>query len=363
MSIIKRLSFSYHKSLLLLLGVPVMGATLIIAGCQSSQLVTRDLTADEWQTQLQLTSTQEAAALQSLVYNQIETQWLDWFDQARQRAVPALLFTPEKITGKIPLVVFSHGLGGARDRYAYLGQYWARKGVASLHVQHVGSDRQVWQGSRWTLALRLQKAAGDKEALDRVADVKFALNQFLATPAAATIDQQHLVIAGHSYGANTAMLIAGAEVERKHQRIKLQDSRFSAAILISAPPFYTDQTLEDILAKVKIPTLHITTTKDEIKVPGYYSAPEDRLTLFNAIASDYKLLAMFYGGSHNIFTGRRQRPELSTQNQVIKAATQSLSLAFINSEFSGQEQAINEWQVQHKALLANYQKVGQIENY
>src|SRR6187431_1209518 len=141
MSIIKRLSLPYRNRLFLLLGVPALGATLIIGGCQSSQLVTRDLTADEWQTQLQLTSVREATALQNVFYNQIETQWLDWFDHTRQRAVPALLFTPEKITGKIPLVVFSHGLGGARDRYAYLGQYWASRGVASLHVQHVGSDR------------------------------------------------------------------------------------------------------------------------------------------------------------------------------------------------------------------------------
>ena len=227
----------------------------------------------------------------------------------------------------------------------------------------MGSDRQVWQGSRITLPLRLQKAAGDDEALARVADVKFALDQFLKSSTAALIDEQHLIIAGHSYGANTAMLIAGAEVERNHQRIQLHDPRFSAAILISAPPFYSDQALDDILAKVKIPSLHITTTKDEIKVPGFYSAPEDRLTLFNAIASDYKLLAVFYGGSHNIFTGRRQRPELNTQNQVIKAATQSLSLAFIQQGFSGREHAIKEWQSQHQTLLADYKTVGNSEKY
>lgn len=372
---------------------------LIITGCQSSQLTNKDLTASEWDAQLQLDSVRESIVLENFSYQQIKTEWLDWYDESRQRQVPALLFLPNKElpdkelpdkelaneqlanqelssekpqkkeqtlpaapTKKIPLVIFSHGLGGARDRYSYLGQYWASKGVASLHLQHVGSDRQVWQGSRITLPLRLRKAAGDEEALARVADVKFALGKLLQSPAARLIDQQHLIIAGHSYGANTAMLIAGAEVERNKQRIKLQDPRFSAAILISAPPFYSNQTLDDILDNVKIPTLHITTTKDEITVPGFYSAPEDRLALFKATGSDYKLLAVFYGGSHNIFTGRRHRPELATQSQVIKAATQSLSLAFIVRGFSGEEKTLLDWQSEHKTLLADYQEIEHSDN-
>lgn len=174
---------------------------------------------------------------------------------------------------------------------------------------------------------------------------------------------ENLIIAGHSYGANTAMLLAGAQVERGERKIQLQDKRFSAAILISAPPFYSDESLEDILANLTIPTLHITTTKDEIKVPGFYSAPEDRIALFNATASSYKVLAVFYGGSHNIFTGRRQRPELATQDQVIKAATQTLSLAFIKQGLSGKEQAIKYWRLQHRTLLADYQTICAKEGY
>ena len=123
MRVIKHLSLHYRSRFLLLIGAPVLCATLVIGGCQSSQLATRDLTEAEWQTQLQLTSVQEAVVLENLFYDQIETKWLDWFDQTRQRPVPALLFIPDNVTTKIPLVVFSHGLGGARDRYAYLGKY------------------------------------------------------------------------------------------------------------------------------------------------------------------------------------------------------------------------------------------------
>ena len=69
----------------------------------------------------------------------------DWVDHARSRPVPARLYWP---TGSapdtsVPLVVFSHGIGGSRQGYSYLGKHWSARGVASLHVQHVGSDDRI----------------------------------------------------------------------------------------------------------------------------------------------------------------------------------------------------------------------------
>jgi predicted dienelactone hydrolase len=68
----------------------------------------------------------------------------DWVDAARSRAVPVRLYWPHAATpgAKVPLVLFSHGIGGSRRGYSYLGQHWATHGYASLHVQHVGSDRE-----------------------------------------------------------------------------------------------------------------------------------------------------------------------------------------------------------------------------
>jgi Platelet-activating factor acetylhydrolase, isoform II len=45
------------------------------------------------------------------------------------------------------LIAFSHGIGGSRRDYSYLGRHWASKGYASLHVQHVGSDNALWSGN------------------------------------------------------------------------------------------------------------------------------------------------------------------------------------------------------------------------
>ncbi len=108
-------------------------------------------------------------------------QDLDWVDPARGRAVPVKLFWPDAAhTGKVPLVVFSHGIGSTRDGYTYLGHYWAKHGIASLHVQHVGSDRALWHGNPFALVSRFQQAASEEEAVARVRDQRFALDRVLA---------------------------------------------------------------------------------------------------------------------------------------------------------------------------------------
>lgn len=325
-----------------------------LSGCSAKA---SGLSPAVWQQHLNLPSVQQAEKLADNLDAQVTQTEFSWFDQSRQRTVPALLFSPKTTARpdhKAALLVFSHGLGGSKERYAYLGQYWASQGYYSLHLQHDGSDRKVWQGSRLLLPFRLMDAADESEALARVQDVRFALDQFLASDASQGVDPNQILMAGHSYGANTAMLLSGAQVEQNGQLVSLKDPRIKAAILISAPPFYNDQPLPQVLADVTIPTLHITTTEDEIKVPGYYSSPQDRLELFYAMASPYKVMAVFNGGSHNVFSGWRRNDETANQNKVIKAATQALSAAFIQQVISGDSSALQLWQKQHQAVLADF---------
>ena len=52
---------------------------------------------------------------------------LDMFDVNRQRLVPSRLYMPDGASPEqpVPLIVFSHGLGGSRKGYSYLGRHWA----------------------------------------------------------------------------------------------------------------------------------------------------------------------------------------------------------------------------------------------
>jgi predicted dienelactone hydrolase len=277
----------------------------------------------------------------------------EWTDPLRGRAVPVRLYLPATLEpgARIPLVVFSHGIGGSRRGYSYLGSHFAANGIASLHVQHVGSDRALWIGNPFSLIGRLHDAAQEREAVNRVLDLRFALDQLLAGDHASKVDTAQIVVAGHSYGANTALLAAGARVERDGRVLEFRDPRFSAAILISAPPFYGESDPARILKHVTVPTLHITATEDVIQIPGYYSGASDRVAVFEAIGSTRKTLAVFAGGSHSIFTDRSGTGGVQLNAQV-KVATRELTLAFVTQVFSGTGDAIERWSERYRPIVA-----------
>ena len=278
----------------------------------------------------------------------------DWVDATRSRAVPARLHWPTSIApgSRVPLIVFSHGMGGSRRGYSYLGQYWAARGIASLHVQHTGSNSSLWGGNPLAVVDRLQRAAHESEALARAWDLRFALDRLLASGAGAQIDRRRIVVAGHSYGANTALLAVGARVMREGQWVEARDPRFAAAIVISAPPFYGENDLASVLSKITVPSLHVTATNDVIQIPGYHSPAADRLAVFNAIATPRKLLAVFEGGSHSIFTDRSFTggPAL---NPKVKAATAELTLAFLDLAFDSNGTTLTRWNATWQPILAS----------
>ena len=279
----------------------------------------------------------------------------EWTDISRQRAVPVRLYWPSHLgaDAKPALVVFSHGIGGSRRGYSYLGAYWASQGYASLHLQHVGSDRQLWMGNPFGLPGRLQSAAQDGEAISRVQDLHFALDQFLASPQGRQIDTRRIIAAGHSYGANTTLLAIGARVERKGVLLDFRDRRIQAAVLLSSPPFYGEADPARILAGVSVPSLHITATEDVIRVPGYHSEASDRIAIFDATGGPRKTLAVFQGGSHSIFTDRGGTGGVSL-NAKVKTATRELTLDFFRSVFDGADDPLQRWGQFNKGLLARY---------
>lgn len=254
-------------------------------------------------------------------------------------------------TQPVPLVVFSHGLGGSRVGYSYLGRHWANAGLASLHTQHVGSDNHVWRGNPLFLLQRLQTAALAPEALARVIDVRFALDHILGSEQAPLIDADKIAVAGHSYGANTAMLVAGARVNAGPADVgELMDSRIRAAILISAPPLTGQGPAQEALGSVSVPTLHITSLEDTINLPGYRSTIEDRIAIFDAMAQSPRTLAVYNTGGHSIFTDRTTLSGAETSARI-KGATQDLCTIFLRQALHfGHTQVKPERLAEHSAM-------------
>lgn len=303
------------------------------------------------------------AALEADVAARVPAIDWDWVDTTRQRKVPVRLYWPLKAVSStatpVPLVVFSHGIGSSRLGYSYFGRHLATQGWASLHVQHVGSDKGLWFGNPFSLIGRLRNAAQEAEAIQRVRDLRFALDRLLdpalqhpltGRPAEA-IDTQRIVAAGHSYGANTTLLAVGARVERGQQVFDFHDPRFRAAILMSAPPFYGERDLATILAPARLPTLHITSNDDLIMIPGYRSGLEDRLAVYDAMPDPRKALVVFDHGSHGIFTDRTVTGGFEL-NQQVKGATKSLAAAFLRNQFERDEAALPGWRERWRPIVS-----------
>jgi dienelactone hydrolase len=338
----------------------LFAATAALIGCANSTQ------QQAWDSRAASRSQALAAAVGMPEGSTHEIRDLAWTDSARQREVLARLYLPTANANAkegasqpqaAPLVVFSHGIGGSREGYSYIGKYLAANGIAALHVQHVGSDRSLWFGNPLQMVGRLQDAAKDTEAVDRTKDVRFTLDRVLSdTQLKPLIDGSRIAAAGHSYGANTTMLLAGARVQRAGSELDLSDPRVKAAVIISAPPFYGEGDPAQILKSIRVPSLHITATGDEIKIPGYYSSAKDRVAVYEATApAQGKMLAVFKEGSHSMFTDRLGTGGEALNPQV-KQATRELMLAFFQQVFAGQTQALAAWPAQHQGLVARFEK-------
>ena len=280
-----------------------------------------------------------------------------WIDASRQREIPVRMYWPDAASpsAAVPLIVFSHGLGGSKNGYSYLGKHWASLGLASLHVQHAGSDRAVWGGNIFRLASNLSSAASEASAIDRARDVSFAITSILASKEyGPSIQAKAIAVAGHSYGANTALLIGGATVERNGKPLSFIDERVKALVLISAPPFVGEGDMVTVLGPIKVPTLHVTGTEDVIRMPGYYSDVTDRINVFDAISSPDKVLTVLKGATHSIFTDRSDRAGVEL-NSVVKRATRELSGVFLKSVLAGAPgKSVDDWLQAQSALLDRY---------
>jgi predicted dienelactone hydrolase len=253
----------------------------------------------------------------------------DWFDDSRGRLVPARLYQPRNAAAA-PLVVFSHGLGGSRYGYSHLGRYWAAHGIAALHVQHAGSDRALWSAPALSLFSTLRAAATEENAIARVGDVSFALDRVLADPKLAhAVDARKIAVAGHSFGANTALLAAGATFRDGARVLAFRDARVRAAIVLSAPSLPQGLDAGEVYAPIRVPTLHLTGTADVTQIPGLSTSPEERRIPFDMIPATPRYLGVFEGGRHSAFSDWANDPTAA----AIKATTRSLTLAFLREVF------------------------------
>lgn len=266
--------------------------------------------------------------------HEVEVHLGEWIDAARgNRDIPWKLYLPKGDAGPLPVVVFSHGLGGSREGAEYLGRHLASHGYAAFHIQHHGSDTAVLKGGAQAA---LKAAVGNlRAATDRFRDLPSAVDQIEAMaksgPFAGRFDTARMGISGHSYGAISTLVAAGQSNRAMGQR--LAEPRFKAALAFSpSPPRNGDP--REAFADMSMPIFHMTGTADGD--PLGQMQPEDRLTPFRTIGDVEQYLLVLEDAVHMTFSGRNAGyAKLERHHDLIKMA----SLAYWDAYLRGDAEA------------------------
>lgn len=245
------------------------------------------------------------------------------------------------------MIIFSHGLGGNREGYAYLGQHWAARGFISVHLQHIGSDDAVWKGAGINAYAQLTRSVEDPlNALNRAADVTFAIDQMISlnrqtdeagfNPIRGIVNEKEIGMAGHSFGAWTTLAVVG---EKTPSGNTLTDSRIMAAIAMSPPVPGGAQKAAGQFTGIAAPVFHMTGTRDNSPI-GETKAAERRIPFDQSTAPGTCLLILD-GADHMTFAGHilgAFRQEDAGYQALILAG----SIAFWDANLRG-DPAAREW--------------------
>lgn len=264
--------------------------------------------------------------------------------------VPLKMYYPQEASLRdIPLIVWSHGLGGSIDGAAFISRFLCARGYVVLHVQHKGTDSGLWEGKPghpWDIikAMDIPRSA----SLARFMDVPFVLDNleewlFQFEEINGRIDLKNIGMSGHSFGAMTTQVMCGQQFPDEQGILQdYSDPRFKAGILYSpVPAFHLTGELPDrIYGGIDRPLFHMTGTDDSSPVEGFdYTR---RLAVYEYSHKAEKMLMILNDGDHMIYNGSRgklgQNPNREKHETIIKIA----ALAYWDAKLKGDKSA-QEW--------------------
>lgn len=113
---------------------------------------------------------------------------------------------PERRVGRFPLVVFSHGAFGIRHQSVFATRHWASHGYVVAAPDHAGNT--LWDALQGAGAGSLAASSVDRP-IDVVLLWRALIRGVIAAEIAAVTDTRRFAVSGHSFGGNTAAVVAG----------------------------------------------------------------------------------------------------------------------------------------------------------
>lgn len=250
-------------------------------------------------------------------------------DISRHRDIPVRVYLPQA-TQAVPVILFSHGLGGSREGNSYLGKHWAARGYMAVFLQHPGSDTGVWKDEAPRRRMQaMREAASGQNFLLRVKDVPAVLDQldhWNTTDGhvlAGRLDLKKVGMSGHSFGAVTTQAVSGQETERGDALFT--DGRIAAAVIMS-PSSPRRGAPQVAFGNVSLPWMLMTGTKDTAPIGNIDM--ESRLAVFPALPPIGKYELVLFGAEHSAFTDRALPGDTEPRNPKHHPVILALSTAF-----------------------------------
>jgi len=276
-----------------------------------------------------------------------------WHDAARRREVPVRLYAPivnsrnAAADARIPVILFSHGLGGSREGGKLWAGHWASHGYLVIAMQHPGSDESLWKDrALHDIEGNLKSGVTLNNLGLRVGDVRFVIDEVIRRAAAGEGAFAHahpgrLGMSGHSFGAQTTLAVAGQKAGMLGGQSGL-DTRIVSAVAFS-PNARNKTNVARQFGDIRIPFFSVTGSGDG-SILGDGTRYQDRMLPFEYMPSGGKYLAVFDGGDHMVFGGHdlgRRRPE-TARDKEIQASVKAATLAFWNATLK-QDEAARAW--------------------
>jgi len=283
---------------------------------------------------------------------------LQWRDQSRQRNLVVDLYLPEEnLRGDAPVLVISHGLGSNRQTFAYLAAHLVSYGFAVVVPEHPGSNADQLMALATGLA---REITPPQELIDRPLDIRFLLDQ-LEREYGDRLNLQRVGVIGQSFGAYTALALAGAAINTDTLAQACPDALFAlnlslvlqcaALKIINIPPL-KDERVQAVmainpltsqifgpaqLAQIEIPVMLVAGSADTVT-----PALEEQIIPFTAIRASDRYLVLLQRGTHFSTLGATDDDAdlppavLGPDPQIAQAYTRSLSLAFFGAYIANQ---------------------------
>ena len=209
-------------------------------------------------------------------------------DERRNKDLEVRITYPDQ-GRNLPVIVWSHGAMGSKDIYPRLIHYWASHGYVCIQPNHSDS---IDFGKKTDK----REIFGDWES--RPADIAFVLDSLnsIGQQIAALqgrMDTSSIGVGGHSFGAHTAQLIAGAEVRKSNAAAyeSYTDPRPNAFVLLSPQGTGNRESMFDTGSwqNMKRPVLTVTGSSDPGRTgkgwrwrlePFLFAPPQDKYLLF-----------------------------------------------------------------------------------